>query len=49
MLQRGASRLLLNATVEHDEVWHMAVKLAGESVEVFTALREDYWRTPLAE
>ena len=49
MLQRGASRLLLNATVEHDEVWYIAVELAGQPVEVLTALGEDHWRTPLAE
>ena len=49
MLQRGASRLLLNATMEHDEVWHIAVKLAGDSVEVLTALGEDHWCTALAE
>ena len=48
-LQRGASGLLLNATVEHNEVRQIAVNPAGESVEVLTTLGQDHWRTPLAE
>jgi hypothetical protein len=48
-LKRCASGLLLNATVEHHQVRHIAVKLSGESVEVLTALGQDHWRTALAD
>jgi len=48
-LQCGSPRFLLNATVAHNEVRDIAVKLAGDLVEVLTALGEDHRRTALAE